>query len=249
MTAVQDLQRVAQDAQRRFASAAPEELLAWAAATFAPRVALSCSFGGPGGIVLAHMVHRLDLPIPLVFIDTGFLFPETYKLKEHVEKTLSVACITVAPALSPDEQAARYGDRLWERDPDQCCHLRKVEPMARILETVDCWITALRRDQSPTRAHIEPVELHRLNGGRAILKLNPLAHWTRQEVWKYVSEHGLPYNPLLDDGYKSIGCVQCTARATGDERSGRWKGHDKTECGLHTFTRELSGRGTRETVE
>lgn len=238
MKGTQEFQALVCAAREKLSGASPEAVLAWAAEQFSPRAAVSCSFGGPGGIVLAHMAHRLGLKLPLLFIDTGFLFPETYRLKEEVEARWSLPVVTAAPALSPVEQAERFGDRLWERDPDLCCTLRKVQPMAEALARVDCWITSLRRDQSPTRACVERIELHRLDGGRTIVKVNPLAHWTKSQVWTYVLEHGLPYHPLLDQGYKSIGCVQCTARADGPgERAGRWPGRAKTECGLHTFTR------------
>ena len=247
---MRNIERIAHEAKETLDTASPEALLAWAAETFSPRVALSCSFGGPGGVVLAHMAHRLGLSIPLLFIDTGFLFPETYRLKEEVRRAWRPAIVTITPALTPEEQAERYGDELWGRDPDLCCALRKVAPMARALEELDCWITALRRDQSPTRAQVDPIELHRLETGRAILKLNPLARWTKREVWQYVTTYGLPYNRLLDEGYRSIGCVQCTAKASGDdERAGRWQGTTKTECGLHTFTQRTPGRGSGDTVE
>jgi len=238
-----DLAAIHRQAAQELAGAPAEEILGWAADTFGSRAAISCSFGGPGGIVLAHMAHQWGLRLPLIFIDTGFLFPETYQLKEELESRWGLLVRTVHPSLSPDEQASRYGDRLWERDPDRCCFLRKVQPMAKVLEGLDCWITPLRRDQGPSRASVEPIELHRLASGRALLKLNPLAHWTRQRLWNYVARHKLPYNPLLDRGFKSIGCVQCTAPAYGDnERAGRWQGHAKSECGLHTFTQVVSER-------
>ncbi len=245
-----DVRAAVRNARERFSGASPETLLRWGADTFSGRVAISCSFGGPGGIVLIHMAHRLGLSIPVLFIDTGYLFPETYRLKEEVERAFSLPVRTVAPRLSPEEQAEQYGPRLWERDPDLCCSLRKVEPMAKALEGLDCWITSLRRDQSPTRASVEPVELHRLGSGREIVKLNPLAYWTRKDVWRYAAEHRLPYNPLLDQGSLSLGCVQCTARAgDGGERAGRWPGRAKTECGLHTFTERAGSRGSPGPVE
>lgn len=232
------------EAKSQLSSATPEQLLAWAVESFSPRVGISCSFGGPGGIVLAHMASLLDRPIPLLFVDTDFLFPETYRLKETLQDEWGLVVKTARPRLSKEEQAAVHGDRLWERDPDLCCELRKVQPIKELLEDLDCWITSIRRDQSPSRANVEVFELHTLADGREILKLTPLCHWTRQDVWKYVTEHRLPYNPLLDQGYKSLGCTHCTAPVEdGDERAGRWKGRAKTECGLHTFTQRGSGRG------
>lgn len=221
----------------RLGGESAESLIAWAYDTFAPHVALSCSFGGPGGLVLAHMAYRLKRPIPVVFVDTQFLFPETYALKERLEREWGLAVRTVATRLTPLQQASRYGVALWQRDPDLCCQIRKVEPMAEVLHGLSCWVTSLRRDQGESRKGVEVVEIHRLPGGAEMLKLNPLAHWRKQEVWAYVERHHVPYNPLLDAGYKSIGCIQCTAKAgTSGERSGRWQGSQKTECGLHTFT-------------
>lgn len=217
--------------------ATAQEVLTWAIQRFRPRVMLSCSFGGPGGMVLAHMLAQCAPDVPVYFIDTGFLFPETYRLRQTFAASYGLQVIDFTPTLTPVEQATQYGDALWETDPDACCRLRKVEPMARALTQVDAWITALRRDQSSTRAGVDLVEEH-ASQGRTIWKINPLAHWTRRQVWQYLLDHRVPYNPLLDDGYQSIGCMQCTARtaSTTDERSGRWQGHAKTECGLHTFT-------------
>lgn len=236
--------QIVADAKVRLSSAPAEEWLQWAASRFAPRAGISCSFGGPGGIVLAHMTYRLGLALPLLFVDTEFLFAETYRLKKTLETTWGLEVRTARPSLSPTEQARAFGDRLWEKDPDRCCRLRKVEPMQELLSDIDCWITALRRDQSASRAQVEYVEVHVLADGREIVKLNPLCRWTRRDVWDYIIRHRLPYNPLLDQGYKSLGCTHCTVPAEGaDERAGRWQGHAKTECGLHTFTQRRSGRG------
>lgn len=217
-----------------------EEVLRWAAQRYQPRIALTCSFGGPGGMVLAHMLSRWVPQIPIVFIDTGFLFPETYALRYSFAQQYGLQVMDYTPELTPEEQAEQYGEQLWDKDPDACCHMRKVRPMQRVLESVDAWITALRRDQSPTRADITIVEEHVTSSGSMVVKINPLAHWNRQQVWDYLYEYQVPYNPLLDDGYKSIGCIQCTVRpnAAAHERAGRWNGHEKIECGLHTFTQK-----------
>ena len=216
----------------------PREVLRWVWEAYGESAGLSCSFGGPGGLVLAHMAYTAGMRFPILFVDTGFLFPETYALKERLEKEWGLIVRTARPDLSPEEQARLYGDRLWAVDPDQCCSLRKVEPMAKLLEGIDCWLTALRRDQSQTRSQMKRFEVHVTESGTTILKVNPLIDWTRADVWAYVVRHGVPYNPLLDQGYTSLGCIHCTTRASGDdERSGRWVGHAKTECGLHTFTR------------
>jgi phosphoadenosine phosphosulfate reductase len=216
----------------------PVQLLTWAAQRFPGRVALTCSFGGPGGLVLAHMIYEHRLGIPLLFIDTGFLFAETYALRETFARRYGSTILTVTPQLSPGEQTDLVGARLWERDPDACCRLRKVEPMQRALAQLNAWVCALRRDQSPTRNSIQVVEDHRTADGRHICKVNPLACWTRTQVWEYLMRHDVPYNPLCDQGFESIGCMQCTRPISpGTQmRSGRWPGSNKIECGLHTFT-------------
>lgn len=230
---------VSEAVRRALAEAPAHEVMAWVAQTFKERAALSCSFGGPGGIVLAHMAAQLEPKIPILFLDTGFLFPQTHALKERVEREWGLNVLTARPRLSPEEQQEQYGPALWTRDPDLCCRLRKVEPMKALLRSFDCWVSSIRRDQSSTRAGAELIETHVLDDGREIIKVNPLIHWTRRDVWAYIAEHNLPYNTLLDEGYTSLGCVQCTRRAAaeGDERAGRWPGTPKTECGLHTFTR------------
>lgn len=230
--------------RERESSLSPEKLnelaatLAWVCETYGDSAGLSCSFGGPGGLVLAHAAYSKGLQIPILFIDTDFLFPETYALKEKLEKEWALRIRTASPSLTPEEQAEQFGEGLWSIDPDRCCYLRKVEPMARLLDGIDCWVTALRRDQSQSRAKLERFEVHVTEAGTTILKVNPLVDWTRSDVWTYILENNVPYNPLLDRGYASLGCTHCTAMTVGDdERSGRWAGTSKTECGLHTFTR------------
>lgn len=220
-------------------SADAEAVLAWACARFAPRIGLTASFGGAAGLVLAHMIATRHPQIPIYVIDTDFLFAETYALIEQFEARYGVAVVRVRPRLTPAAQAATHGAELWRRDPDACCLLRKVEPMERLLLGLDAWITGIRREQSPTRRAASAIEVHE-RGERRIVKLNPLAAWTNKEVWDYIFANDVPYNPLLDRGYRSIGCTHCTVVSCGeDERSGRWAGHEKTECGLHTFTRPL----------
>lgn len=235
------LRALHEEAEQTLTDAGPERILEWIDRNFGERAGVSCSFGGPGGIVLAHLATRWAPRSKILFIDTGFLFPETYALRERLESEWKLHILTGEPALTPARQEEIYGPKLWERDPDLCCRLRKVEPMARLLKAVDCWVTALRRDQSATRAGIRRFELHQVRPDQAVLKVNPLAGWSRADVWNYVYQHKLPYNPLLDQGYASLGCIHCTAPAqSDDERAGRWQGKNKTECGLHTFTRRTS---------
>lgn len=220
------------------AGASPEALLEWTVERFGTRAGLTCSFGG-AGLVLAHMLSSIAPQTPVIFLDTDFLFPETVALKDEFTRRYGINLVELHPLLTPAEQAAQYGERLWESNPDQCCALRKVEPMERALQGVDAWIAGLRREQSATRAGIAPLEYHELPDGRPVLKVLPLADWDKRQVWKYIHQHALPYNPLLDQGYTSIGCTHCTraVKPGEDERAGRWSGSGKTECGLHTFTR------------
>jgi phosphoadenosine phosphosulfate reductase len=207
---------------------AAEELVAWAIAAHPGRAALTASFSG-GGVVLAHMVSRIDPRVPVLFLDTGFHFPETIAFKNRFAERYGLNVIDVHPASDPGP--------LYRTDPDTCCHIRKVEPLERAMAGLDAWITALRRDQSETRRTVERVEHHDV-GGRTIVKVMPLAHWTRDDVQRYLAANDVPRHPLLDQGYASIGCWPCTRPiAPGEpERAGRWSGTGKTECGLHTFT-------------
>lgn len=206
----------------------PREALTWAAVTFRGRVALSVSFGG-SGVVLAHMLAGVDRTVPVLFLDTRMLFEETYVHRRAFAERYGITVIDVTPDTDPGP--------LYETDPDACCDIRKVEPMRKALGVFDAWISAIRRDQGPTRADTEVVEYHEIDG-RPLVKVHPLAYWTRPQVWRYIAEHGIPYNPLLDQGYSSLGCWPCTRRtqAGETERAGRWNGSNKTECGLHTFT-------------
>jgi phosphoadenosine phosphosulfate reductase len=229
-------------------AADPETILRWACERFT-RVGFTCSFGGTG-IVLAHMIGTLMLPIPIYFLDTDYLFAETYETRKGFAERYGLRVIDVHPDMTVEEQARRYGEDLYRRDPDLCCNLRKVEPMRQVLGSLDAWISGLRRDQSAARAAVEVLERHVLEDGRDILKINPLAHWSREDAARYISENNLPQNPLADRGYKSIGCWPCTVRVGADagERDGRWAGTGKTECGLHTFTRKADeGPGSSDT--
>lgn len=208
-----------------------ERLLRWAAVTFAPRVSLATGFGAEG-CVLIDLVARNRLEIRLFTLDTGLLFPETYELWRALESRYGITIEAVRPQQTVEEQAAVHGDRLWERDPSRCCALRKLAPLAEALRGQDAWITAIRRDQTATRAAARPIEWDARNG---LVKINPLVRWTAADVWDYLESRGVPYNPLHRQGYPSIGCQPCTSPvAEGeDPRAGRWRGRAKDECGLH----------------
>jgi phosphoadenosine phosphosulfate reductase len=229
----------------RLATAPAEEILTWAWERFGSGAAIGTSFQG-AGLVLMHLARTQGLGFPLFTIDTGLLFPETLELKVRLEALLERPIESLVPDLTVDAQAAAHGPELWRRDPDLCCTLRKVLPLRDRLTRLDAWITGLRREQSDSRAGIGILEQYDLedpdpagNAPRSIVKLNPLAGWSRDAVWEYLRKHGVPTHPLHARGYRSIGCQPCTAKAAdgGSERAGRWIGFNKTECGIHTFLR------------
>ena len=211
----------------------PREILAWALETYTPRITLACSFGGPSGMVLLDMVMELDTTVPVFYLDTRFLFPETYALVKEASRRYNITPRPLRPGISVARQAEQYGDELWARDPDRCCEIRKVIPQQRALKHFDAWITGIRRDQSSTRRATPVVEWDAKFG---LAKISPLANWSEREVWQYISAHKIPTNALHQHGYPSIGCTHCTRPigAGEDLRAGRWSGFDKTECGLHT---------------
>lgn len=227
---------VDKDALQRAAQAlegsSPQEILRWAAGRYQPGLTLACSFGGPSGMVLLDMVMRVDPTVEVFYLDTDFLFPETYRLRDIAAAKYNFAPIGYVSLLTPSEQAKKHGDELWARDPDACCAIRKVEPNRRALEDKRAWISGIRRDQAATRADIPIVEWDEKFG---LVKINPLAAWTESQVWKYILDNSVPYNELHDRGYPSIGCTYCTRPVNpgDDPRSGRWQGFNKTECGLH----------------
>lgn len=215
----------------QFRDRSAEELIDWATAQFGDRIALTCSFSGPSGMVLLDMVARLGRGTPVIFLDTDLLFPETYALAEAAARRYGVPIQWRHPALTLDEQARQHSPRLYEHSPDSCCAIRKVAPLAEALRPYEAWISGIRRDQSATRATTDLVQWSTRHG---LLKLNPLAFWSERQVWSYIAAHEVPYNPLLDQGYPSIGCMPCTRPAgAGDSRAGRWTGFAKTECGIH----------------
>jgi phosphoadenosine phosphosulfate reductase len=209
----------------------PEQVLAWAFATFGDDVAISSAFG-PEGMVIIDMASRIRDDFRIFTMDTEYFFPETYALMEEIERRYGLRIERVRSLLSPEEQAQAYGPELWKRDADRCCNLRKVEPLRRKLAGLSAWITGIRRDQTSARATANKIQWDEKFG---LVKLNPLADWSEAKVWRYIRDHDVPYNPLHDEGYRSIGCTHCTRAvlAGEDGRSGRWPGLPKTECGLH----------------
>jgi len=203
-----------------------EQVLEYAVERFHPRLVVACSFQKEASVVLDLMLGIA--PDARVFtLDTHVLFPETYETWKRVEERYGIE-VEVFEGPSLGRQAALHGDRLWERNPDACCDLRKVQPLERALAGADAWIAGLRRDQSPSRSGTPKLAW---DAKHERWKFHPLADWTDADVWRYITDHDLPYNPLHDRGYPTIGCTHCTKPGAG--REGRWAGSAKTECGLH----------------
>ena len=213
-----------------FESRTAQELLAWAVDRFEGRIMLTCSWQQQSS-VLIDMLHQLGASIRIVELDTGLLFAETYETRQALVDRYDLDLERIDPRETVQEQAESEGPELWRRDPDRCCALRKVEPLERALVGMDAWITGIRRAQSPTRAAARVLELD----PRGVVKVQPLAGWDDEDVKGYLFAHDVPYNPLHDRGFPSIGCTPCTRaiRPGEDSRAGRWADAEKTECGLH----------------
>lgn len=214
----------------------PRDVLKWAAVTI-DRLAIATSFQS-SGLVLLHMLRDIRPDLPVLFLDTGFHFPETIAFKEKIAEMWDLKLVELRGAHgSVEGQTALHGPELYERDPDKCCFINKVKPLQDALEEYDGWISGLRRDQSPLRAGTPLVEAQQLPSGNEVMKIHPLARWTKHVVAAYAKEHDIPTHPLFERGYQSIGCWPCTraVRAGEEERDGRWEGLAKTECGIHSF--------------
>jgi phosphoadenosine phosphosulfate reductase len=207
-----------------------EEALRWALDTFHPGMYIACSFQKTSSVTV-HLAHSINPDARFFYLDTDVLFAETYETKDRLEERYGIRFHRYS-SITLEQQAGLYGDQLWGRDPDACCGIRKVEPMRSALSAVDLWVSGIRRSDSQTRARAPKFGWDKRFG---LWKLNPLADWSEEQVWAYVNDHDIPYNPLHDQGYPSIGCTHCTRRpaAGEDARAGRWAGLEKTECGLH----------------
>lgn len=224
-----DLRLLAEEAADHLEGAPAEDVIRWAAGTFGRRIAVA---GSMQDTVLVHLASRVVPGIDVLFLDTGYHFPETLATRDEVTLRYPVNLISLTPRQTVAEQDAEYGVALHERDPDLCCALRKTHPLDEALDGYDAWATGLRRAESPSRARTPVVSF---DTRRDKVKLAPLATWTDEDVERYVAEHGIVMNPLLSQGYPSIGCGPCTRRVAAgeDARAGRWAGTDKTECGIH----------------
>lgn len=226
-----------------FEGRAPRDILQWAADNFAPRVAISSAFGPEGLVIMDIAMRKVTPRLPVFTIDTGFLFKETVELIRKIEQEYGIDVERLHPELTPEKQAEKYGPELFRREPDRCCYMRKVLPLQKKLPELDAMVTGLRRSQGDSRKGAKILQMQETPEGHRYIKINPLAAWTKEEVWWYIISHQLHYNPLHDHGYPSIGCTpDCCTRPVRDgeeERAGRWAGTDKNECGLHTFAANI----------
>ena len=190
-------------------------------------------------MIITDLVKKRVPDISVIFLDTGYHFPETYEYRDQMARQWSLNLVNVLPAQTVAEQESAFGI-LHRSEPTRCCQLRKVEPLMHALQAFDVWFTGLRRDQSPTRKHLKKVEIHRLPTGKSLWKVSLLADWNWEQVWQYANANGIPHLPQYDEGYLSIGCQPCTALPSdpNNPRSGRWGG-TKLECGIHTFSTKV----------
>jgi len=230
MTAITDLEALATKAGDELDGAPALDILAWATEQFGSSWCVASSMADA---VLPHLASRALPGVDVIFLDTGYHFAETIGTRDAVAAVLPVTVRTITPAQTVAEQDASYGPRLFERDPDKCCAMRKVAPLEQALEPYRAWASGLRRDEAISRGNVRVVEW---DAKRGMVKLNPIAAWTQDDVDTYIAENGVLVNPLLSDGYGSVGCAPCTRRLLEGEgaRAGRWAGTSKIECGLHT---------------
>lgn len=209
----------------------PTEILRWAAQRYAPGLTMGTAFG-PEGMCLIHMLAQVAPETPIFNLETGYQFPETLELVDRVRTRYGIEIQLECPEQTVEQYEKLHGGPLYKTDPDQCCMDRKLRVLQRVASGKSAWISAIRRDQSPDRARASLVGWDKKFG---LVKVNPLANWTKKEVWKLITDENIPYNPLHDQGYTSIGCWPCTRAVLfgEDERAGRWSGTAKTECGLH----------------
>jgi phosphoadenosine phosphosulfate reductase len=211
----------------------PQAILRWAVAEFHPRLTMATAFGAEG-CCLIHMLADIEPGVRIFNLETGYQFQETLDLRERIKERYSIEVEYIRPELSVADYELEHGGPLYNMRPDQCCHDRKVVPLRRAVEGYDAWISAIRGDQTAHRATAGVVQWDAKFG---LVKVNPLLGWTRKEVWSFIMENAIPYNPLHDQNYASIGCWPCTRPITEgeDERAGRWSGTVKKECGLHVI--------------
>lgn len=228
-------------ASSRLENASPEEIIAWGVDHYAPYLTMATAFGPEGCVILA-MLAKIAPETYVFNLDTGYQFQETLDLRDRIAGKYGIEVDLLSPDLPVDEYEALNGGPLYRTNPNQCCHDRKIKTLQRASEVMHAWMSGIRRDQSPDRAQASIIGWDKKFG---LVKISPLANWTKKDVWKRITSEGIPYNPLHDQGYPSIGCWPCTravAEGETDERAGRWSGMRKTECGLHSIN-EQDGSG------
>lgn len=222
-------------ANERLASASPEEVLRWAVGRFHPRLLMATAFGAEGCCIL-HMLAEIEPTVRTINIDTGYQFPETLELRERILYRYGIAVEYVRPETTVADYEAEHGGPLYGLRPDDCCRDRKILPLQRAVREIDplAWVSAIRKDQTADRGKADVVQW---DAKFNLVKVNPLLNWTKKDVWAFVMKHDVPYNPLHDQNYPSIGCWPCTraVQAGEDDRAGRWAGKVKKECGLHVI--------------
>jgi phosphoadenosine phosphosulfate reductase len=225
----EQMRTLAEQAAADLADASAEEVIRWATDTFGDRICVTSSMTDA---VIIHLASAVKPGIDVVFLDTGYHFPETIGTRDAVDVVYPVRLLSITPSRTVAEQDAELGPRLYGRNPDLCCYLRKVEPLERALKNYDAWITGVRRDETNSRRSTKVVEW---DDRREMVKVNPIVGWSGKQVDEFIAEQGVLVNPLVYDGYPSIGCATCTSRVDpgADPRSGRWAGTGKTECGIH----------------
>ena len=226
---MRELPAIARQAGADLEGSSALDVLRWAEATFGSAWCVASSMADA---VLPHLASHVRPGVDVIFLDTGYHFAETIGTRDAVAATMPVTVHSIQPRQTVAEQDAEFGPELFARDPDRCCAMRKVAPLAAALDPYQAWATGLRRDEARTRANARVVEW---DAARSMIKLNPIAAWTQDDVDAYLAEHRILVNPLLFDGYGSVGCAPCTRRITAgeDARAGRWAGTSKIECGLH----------------
>lgn len=216
---------------KKFEYKSPVEVLRWGLERFGDKIILACSLGAED-MVLIDMLSKLTSNPRVFYLDTDKHFKETLETRDRVQEKYNISILKVSTELSLEKQATLYGDNLWQLNPDLCCQIRKVQPLTNVLSEQDAWITGIRREQSPARTNAQAIEWDQKF---ELIKLNPLINWSHEQVWYYIRQFQVPYNPLHDQHYPSIGCSVCTrpVQFGEDIRSGRWSHTEKTECGLH----------------
>jgi phosphoadenosine phosphosulfate reductase len=222
-------------ANELLAAAPPHEVLRWAVRHFHPRLLMATAFGAEGCCII-HLLAEIEPTTTVINLETGYQFPETLALRERIKDRYGIEVEYIHPELTVEEYEAEHGGPLHVHRPDQCCHDRKILPLRRALERLRprAWISAIRKDQTADRGQASVVQW---DPKFSLVKVNPLLNWTKKEVWKFITDHDVPYNPLHDQNYPSIGCWPCTrpVQPGEDDRAGRWAGKVKKECGLHVI--------------